>query len=90
MTAVQEHATLTVVDDEVRAALEEAADAVINGPKRLRQAIRRAADTGEKPAAITRAIHHAYTYDYVARIVRKHRAGEADPDAEPPKAAAEV
>lgn len=73
MTAVLEHATLTAVDDEVRQALKDAADAVENGPARLRAAIIAAAEKGEKPADITRAIGHVYTYDYVARLVRDWR-----------------
>jgi hypothetical protein len=61
------------MDDDVRRALETAADAVEHGPARLHAAIRLAADRGEKPAAIVRAIGHVYTYDYVARLVREHR-----------------
>jgi hypothetical protein len=61
------------MDDDVRAALTEAADAVEHGPARLHAAIRLAADRGERPAAIVKAIGHVYTYDYVARLVREHR-----------------
>jgi hypothetical protein len=73
MTAVLDHATLASVEDEIARELAEAADAVEKGPARLRAAILKAADAGERPAAIHRAINFVYTYDYVARLVREHR-----------------
>ena len=56
--------------------LQEAADAYVaaeQAPERLRAAILEAAAHGERPAAITRAIRHVYTYDYVARLIRDAR-----------------
>ena len=73
VTAVLEHETLTGVDDETRQALEAAADNYEHGPARLQAAILDAARSGEKPAAITRAIGYVYTYDYVAKLVRLDR-----------------
>lgn len=73
MTAIQEHATLTDVDDQVRQALEHAADQVEYGSARLKAAILAAAKAGEKPATITKAIGHVWTYDYVAKIIRDSR-----------------
>ena len=68
-----ERETLTGVDEVTRQALEVAADNYENGPARLQAAILNAARKGEKPAAITRAIGYVYTYDYVARLVRKDK-----------------
>lgn len=79
MTAVlDERATLAIVDDEVRRALEDAADAVNNGSGRLKAAIYAAADAGERPAAITKAIGHVWTYDYVAKLIRDYRKRQRD------------
>jgi hypothetical protein len=79
VTVVLEHATLTQVDDRTRRELEQAADAYERAPVRLRSVILAAARAGEKPAAITRAIRHAYTYEYVARLIREDKA--ANPEA---------
>jgi hypothetical protein len=65
-----EHETLTGVDAKTRQALEDAADNYAMAPSRLQAAILATARSGEKPAAIARAIGHVYTYDYVARLVR--------------------
>lgn len=73
MTVVQEHETLTRVDDETRQELEAAADAYVQSPATLKAAIVAAARKGERPADIVRAIRHVYTYDYVARLVREDR-----------------
>jgi len=73
MTVVLEHATLTGVDDETRRELEQAAAEYEAAPKRLRAAIFAAADKGDKPADIVKAIGYVYTYDYVARLVRERR-----------------
>lgn len=69
-----EHETLTGVDDKTRQSLTDAADNYEHAPARLQAAILAAARKGEKPAAIARAIGYVYTYDYVARLVRKDRA----------------
>ena len=68
-----ERETLTGVDQETRQALEVAADTYAAAPARLQAAILNAARKGEKPAAIARAIAYVYTYDYVARLVRKDK-----------------
>lgn len=73
VTVTMDHATLTGMDAETRHELEQAADAVRNGPSWLKVAICKAADRGEKAADITRTIGHVWTYDYVARIIREHR-----------------
>jgi hypothetical protein len=74
VTMLLEHATLTQVDEETRRELEAVADAYEQAPVRLRAAILAAARNGDKPAAIVRAIRHAYTYEYVARLIRSDRA----------------
>jgi hypothetical protein len=74
VTADLDHATLTDVDSDTRADLEQAADNYVNGPDRLKRAIIRAARSGEKPAAIARAIGYAYTYDFTAKLVREDKA----------------
>lgn len=74
VTVILEPATLTQVDEETRRELEAVAGAYEQAPVRLRAAILAAARRGEKPAAITRAIRHAYTYEYVARLIRTDRA----------------
>ena len=68
-----EHVTMAGVDPETRRALEDAADNYAMAPSRLQAAILAAARQGDKPALIARAIGYAYTYDYVARLVRKDR-----------------
>jgi len=69
-----ERETLADMDEARRQRLADAADAVLNGPDRLKAEILDAGRAGEKPAAIHRAIHPAYTYDYIARLVREDRA----------------
>lgn len=84
VTAIMDHATLTQVDDETRAELEQAADNYVNGPDRLKGAMIRAARKGNKPAAIARAISYAYTYDFTAKLIREDKAanpGEYPADA---------
>lgn len=73
VTEVLERETLAAVDEETRRALEVAADNYENGPARLQAAILAAARKGERPAAITRAIGYAYTYDFVAKLIRGDR-----------------
>jgi hypothetical protein len=63
------------MDDDTARELAAAAEAYETGPVRLRSAILRAARNGEKPADITRAIRHVYTYEYVARLIRQDRSG---------------
>lgn len=60
------------------AELLEAADAYNEAPKRLREAIVKAAETENATAIeIAKAINFTYSVDYVARIVRE--AGVARP-----------
>jgi hypothetical protein len=74
VTAVlEERATLAGVDAETRKALEYAAEAYRSAPDTLKAAIIAAADKGDTPAKIARAIGYVYTYDYVARLIREHR-----------------
>lgn len=73
MTVMLERETLTGVEDETRQALEVAADTYAMAPARLQAAILAAARKGGKPADIARAINYVYTYDYVARLIRKDR-----------------
>ena len=61
------------MDPETHGKLATAADNYEHGPSRLQSAILDAARSGEKPAAITRAIGYVYTYDYVAKLVREDR-----------------
>lgn len=74
VTVITEHATLTDMDESTARELAEAAEAYEQAPVRLRAVILAAARKGEKPADITRAIRHTYTYEYVARLIRKDRA----------------
>lgn len=66
------------------AELVEAADAFNQAPKRLREAIVKAAETQNATAIeIAKAINFAYSVDYVARIVRE--AGVARPRGRRPR-----
>lgn len=68
--------TLTDVaemDAETRDTLAAAARAYLAAPANLRAAIIEAGRNGEKPADIARAIDYAFTYDYVARLIRQDR-----------------
>ena len=58
---------------DMSAKLATAARKYREAPENLKATILEAADSGMKPAQITRAIEHAYTADYVARIVREHK-----------------
>jgi hypothetical protein len=74
MTVVLERReTLTDVDEATKLVLEQAATAYEKAPENLKAAILAAAEKGEKPAAIARAIGYVYTYDYVARLIREER-----------------
>jgi hypothetical protein len=79
VTVDLDHATLTYMDSDTRAELEQAADNYVNGPDRLKAAMIRAARKGDKPATIARAIGYAYTYDFTAKLIREDRT--ANPDA---------
>lgn len=74
VTVLSEHATLSDMDETTARELADAAEAYEQAPVRLRAAIVAAARKGERPADITRAIGHAFTYEYVARLIRKDRA----------------
>jgi hypothetical protein len=69
-------ATLAGVDEQTRQQLAAAADAYVQAPENLKAAIIAAAAKGEKPADIARAIGYAYTYDYVAKLVRDWKADQ--------------
>jgi len=69
-----EHETLAGMDEKTRAKLARAAKTYVDAPANLRAAIAEAGIAGEKPADIAKAINHALTYDYVARLVRQARA----------------
>ena len=80
MTAIMEHETPPQMDaDETRRALADAADAYENAPDRLKATILDAARQGMKPAQIARAIGYAYTYEYVAKLIREDKAQRAHP-----------
>ncbi|WP_326642988.1 helix-turn-helix domain containing protein [Streptosporangium sp. NBC_01755] len=53
------------------AELLEAAHAYNEAPKRLREAIIKAAQQGETATDITKMINFTYSMDYVAKIVRE-------------------
>lgn len=53
------------------AELTEAATVYNEAPKRLREAIIKAAEQGETAVEIARAIDFTYSPDYVAKIVRE-------------------
>lgn len=61
------------MDEETRAKLATAAKAYTDAPANLRAAIIEAGRNGDKPADIARAINYAFTYDYVARLIRQDR-----------------
>ena len=62
------------MDDDTRRGLTEAAAEMMAAPERLKTLILEAARRGERPAAIHRVIFPAYTYDYIAQLIRKDRA----------------
>jgi hypothetical protein len=76
-----DHATLTDMDETTAKELASAAEAydkAVSALERasadLRAAILDSARDGGRPADIVRAIRHVYTYEYVARLIRKDRA----------------
>lgn len=69
------------MDDVTKTQLAEAARTYREAPEHLKAAILAAADKGDKPAEITRAIEYTYTADYVARLVREHRKAKGGGDA---------
>lgn len=74
VTAVlEERATLASVEEATRKELAAAAEAYRQAPDTLKAAILDAAEKGETPAKIARAIGYVYTYDYVARLIREWR-----------------
>jgi hypothetical protein len=83
VTVALEHATLADVDvdPETRAALDAAAAAAETykqAPDMLKAAILAAAEKGQTPAKIARAIGYVYTYDYVAKLIRDDRRKRAE------------
>ena len=77
VTVALEHATLADVDEKTADALRAAAEAYRQAPETLKAAIIAAAEKGERPAKIARAIGYVYTYDYVAKLIREWRAKSA-------------
>jgi hypothetical protein len=82
-----DHATLTDMDEDTARELASAAEAydravaaLERASADLRAAILDSAREGGRPADIVRAIRHAYTYEYVARLIRKDRS-DAEPGA---------
>lgn len=76
MTVMIDRETLTGMADmdaETRAKLAAAAQAYRDAPVNLRAAIVEAGRNEVKPADIARAIDYAFTYDYVARLIRQDR-----------------
>lgn len=65
------------MDDDTRRGLAEAAAEMTAAPERLKTLILEAARRGERPAAIHRVIFPAYTYDYIAKLIRDDRAAQA-------------
>jgi hypothetical protein len=67
--------TLTdmAMDEETRAKLAAAAKTYVEAPANLRAAIIESGRKGDRPADIVKAIGYAFTYDYVARLVRQDR-----------------
>jgi len=74
VTATIEHETMTGMGESVRQELAGLADAYEQAPVNLRAAIYEAAQAGNKPAEIARAIRYVMTYDYVAKLIREDRA----------------
>lgn len=81
VTTMTDHATLTDMDEDTARELASAAEAydkatiaLERASADLRAAILEAARGGQRPADIVRAIRHAYTYEYVARLIRADRA----------------
>ncbi|MDT0302937.1 hypothetical protein [Streptomonospora wellingtoniae] len=68
------------MSDPMSVKLAEAARTYREAPDNLKATILEAAEQGMKPAAITRAIDHAYTADYVARLIREHRQAKQEAD----------
>lgn len=73
MTVMMDRETLTDMDDETRDKLTAAARAYLDAPANLRAAIIDAGRLGDRPADIVKAINYAFTYDYVARLIRQDR-----------------
>ena len=74
---MQEHETLTGMDEATCQRLAHAGRAYKEAPGNLRQEIIDAGRRGDKPADIVKAIGHVYTYDYVARLVRENRSAQS-------------
>ena len=70
---MQDRESLSQVDADVRADLEQAAAALKAAPDNLKAAIIRAAARGENANRITEAIEFVYSPDYVRRIIREAR-----------------
>src|SRR5579863_10523662 len=75
VTVMIDRETLTdmAMDEETRAKLAAAAKTYMEAPANLRAAIIESGRKGDRPADIVKAIGYAFTYDYVARLVRQDR-----------------
>lgn len=65
------------LDEQTRRGLAEAADVVMHGPERLRSLIIEASRNGARPTDIHRVVFPAYTYEYIARLIRADKAAQA-------------
>lgn len=84
MIEVHDCETLKDVKPEMETTLAEAAKAFIEAPKRFQAVILEAAASGENANRIAKAIGHAYSPDYVRRLIREAReAGKIPPRSEP-------
>jgi len=77
---LQDRENLASVDKDVKADLQQAAEALRTAPANLKAAIIRAAAKGENANKITEAIQFVYSPDYVRGIIRQARKnGELPP-----------
>jgi hypothetical protein len=68
------------VEPDMEAELAEAAREFLDAPRKFQAVILKAAGKGENANKITKAIGHAYSPDYVRRIIREARdAGRIPP-----------
>jgi hypothetical protein len=80
MIEVHDCETLKDVKPEMETKLAEAAKAFIEAPKRFQAVILQAAADGGNANQIAKAIGHAYSPDYVRRLIREAReAGKIPP-----------
>jgi hypothetical protein len=71
------------MEPEMETELAEAAEEFLAAPGKFQAVILKAAAQGENANRITRAIGHAYSPDYVRRIIREARDAGKIPPREP-------